>query len=224
MSVMRSLFEAARGVLFNSPGERALAERLYSLRNVRTSLMGEGVETDFTPDPGSCPVSGPFLLYAGRKDATKNLDLLLEYFTVYKRERPSSLKLVLMGNGPRITRECCVDLGYVDSGCKYGVFSKALAFCQPSLRESFSRVIMEAWLCVTPVLVHAGCDVTCGHVLASQGGLPFSDYFEFEACLDYLLENPEEAKRMAENGRRYVLANYTWDVVLDRFEAWISSL
>ena len=35
----------------------------------------------------------------------------------------------------------------------------ALAFCHPSVNESFGIVLLESWLARTPALVHAGSDV-----------------------------------------------------------------
>ena len=61
--------------------------------------------------------------------------------------------------------------------------------CQPSVNESFSIVLMEAWLAGTPVLVHARCPVTTHHVFQAGGGLAFEDFYEFAEALDLLLED-----------------------------------
>ncbi len=60
--------------------------------------------------------------------------------------------------------------------------------------------------------------MTRGHVQRSRGGLWFGTYEEFAEALDWLVENPNLAARMGENGRRYVLANFTWEAILNRFE------
>jgi glycosyltransferase involved in cell wall biosynthesis len=78
-------------------------------------------------------------------------------------------------------------------------------------------VLLEAWLAGTPVLVNGHCAVTREHCLASNGGLFFSTLTEFVGGLEYLLADREMALRMARNGRRYVLANYTWDRVVPRY-------
>jgi glycosyltransferase involved in cell wall biosynthesis len=55
----------------------------------------------------------------------------------------------------------------------------------------------------------------------------FRDYEEFVGALEWLARNPERAKRMGANGADFVRANFTWDVVLDRFArifaAWQNS-
>ncbi len=220
MNIMQRMFGQVKGIIFNSPAEQDLANRLYDLSRVQTGLLGEGVETGFHPRPDAVDVPRPFLLYVGRKDSTKNVDLLIRYFEAYRRYRCADLKLVLVGNGSVPLPDGCTDLGFVESDIKHSLMAAAFVLCQPSLNESFSKVVMEAWLCGTPVLVHAGCAVTSDHARRSQAGLCFSDYHEFEACVDYLGENPEVAGKMGELGRDYVLQNYTWDRVIDRFEGW----
>jgi glycosyltransferase involved in cell wall biosynthesis len=102
---------------------------------------------------------------------------------------------------------------------KLDVYAAASILCQPSVNESFSIVLMESWLAEVPVIVHGDCTVTRYHLRKSQGGLYFRTYEEFEGALDFLLENPQIAKRIRKNGRLYVLTNYNWDAVLKRFES-----
>jgi glycosyltransferase involved in cell wall biosynthesis len=160
----------------------------------------------------------PFLLYAGRKAAEKNVPLLIEYFARYRfthRDRP--LKLVLVGSGririPERLREDVVDLGFVPPQDKFDAYAASLALCQPSQLESFSIVMMEAWLCGTPALVHGRCAVTRDHCLASNGGLFFDEYFEFVEAVDLLSGDAALCRRLADSGRAYVLAHFTWDRV-----------
>ena len=102
-----------------------------------------------------------FILYAGRKEAGKNVPLLIDFFARYKKHRKNELKLVLIGSGtieiPSENRSDIIDLGFVPLQDKYDAYAAATFLCQPSLNESFSIVIMESWLCKSPVLVHAKC-------------------------------------------------------------------
>jgi glycosyltransferase involved in cell wall biosynthesis len=66
------------------------------------------------------------------------------------------------------------------------------------------------------VLVNEACAVTRYHCRQSNGGLYFKDFFEFEACLNFLLERPLLRRRMGELGRRYVQQNYAWPAVAER--------
>ena len=224
----RRVLRAVRGVFFHVPAERALAEGLAGADEARFHLVGEGVDPPPRGDGDrfrrAHRVFDPFILYAGRKAVEKNTPLLVEYFARYKLTHPRSpLKLVLIGAGgvripPRLSAEV-LDLGFVAAQDKADAYAAALALCQPSLLESFSLVMMEAWLAGTPSLVHGRCAVTRDHCLASNGGLFFDDYFEFVEALELLARDEALRRRMGEAGHAYVLANYTWDRVTDNYLA-----
>ena len=224
LGIYQPVFAQARGIVLHTPAEQALTRRLYALRDDSPRLLGEGVDTRFAADPGAFKQKyhlDRFLLYAGRKDAGKNVPLLVDYFCRYKEIYGGDLKLVLAGDGslliPKGHEQDVVELGFIPAQDKYDAYAAALALCQPSLNESFSLVIMEAWLAETPVLVHERCAVTRDHCLAGNGGLFFDSFTDFVGCLDYLQEHPEAARRMAQNGRRYVLANYSWDRIVKKY-------
>jgi len=222
----RQVLERVRGVLFHTRAELALAGRLAQTDGGAFHLVGEGVDTEiagvgerFRRRYG---IHEPFLVYLGRKAKEKNVPLLVEYFATYRFSHPGDpLRLLLIGGGqvkiaPALIGPV-VDLGYLPQQDTYDVCAAAVALCQPSLRESFSLVLMEAWLCGTPVLVHADCAVTREHCLESSGGLYFGDYFEFAEAVELLLSDPLLRRRLAANGRRYVLARYHWDVITANF-------
>jgi glycosyltransferase involved in cell wall biosynthesis len=109
------------------------------------------------------------------------------------------------------------DLGFVPEQDKQDAYAAATVFSQPSVNESFSIVLMEAWIQGTPAIVNARCDVTREHCEQAQGGLYFRGYQEFEAVLDLLLSNAALRKRLGKQGRCYVERNFTWDQVMARF-------
>ena len=234
MSAVRQAFESCRAVVFHVPAERDLAAKLYDLQQTEPLVLGEGVDTKWHGDGERfCKkfgITDPFILYAGRKDPGKNIPLLMQYFLRYIKEHQGAggLKLVMIGNLaadiPPGAEKMILDLGFVDLQDKYDAYAAADVFVQPSILESFSLVIMEAWLAQTPVMVHAGCAVTKEHVQKSAGGLYFDDYPHFAEGLDLLLGRPELRARMAQAGRRYVLDNYAWPVITDRFTGLIQRL
>ena len=118
---------------------------------------------------------------------------------------------------PKEIEKSIIDLGYVDAQDKYNACAAAELMCQPSKHESFSLVIMESWLCGRPVLVHEKCEVTRHFAETSNGGLWFRDYFDFEGCIDYILEHPDKAAQMGQQGREFVLNNFTWDEVIRKY-------
>ena len=220
------------GMVFNAAPEKTLAESLMDLSGVETVVMGIGMDTDIR---GSAEyfrkkygIEGDYLLYAGRKDKGKNVDTLLEYFARWKKRCPSDTKLVLIGGGeigfPPSVRDDILDLGFVSTQDKYDACAGSLLLCQPSRHESFSLVIMESWLCGRPVLVSGQCDVTRNFVQESNGGLYFSDYPEFERCVEYIRSHPEEAAQMGRRGGEYVKAHFDWSRIVENYTAFFDRL
>jgi len=222
----RRLFERARGVLCNSPAERELALRLYRLEPARVLAVGEGVDTDVAWDGTPTPVEPPYLLCVARKDHGKNVDGLLADFargpaTRRVPARPGDrLRLALIGSGrlpiPPIVSDRVIDLGFQPEVVKRAAYAGALAHVVPGTQESFSLTLMEAWLCGAPALVNARCEVTRDHVRAAAGGLAYDGADELGAAVEWLLENPEAARRMGRNGGEYVRRNFDWSVVVAR--------
>ena len=227
MDLFRQMFSRVRRLILHSPPELELARSLYRLADDVPVLVGEGVDTGFTADGPAfrCKygLDGPIILYAGRKDKGKNVDLLIDYYRLYRQRRGPRAELVLIGGGELpvavSAAEGIRDLGFVPLQDKYDAYGAATVLCQPSLRESFSLVLMEAWVAGAPALVHGDCAVTRQHCSRSNGGLYFTGYAEFEACLDLLLDRPALRTTLGVNGRRYVLENYRWDVIVDRYRA-----
>ena len=213
-------------LVFNAPAEERFARRTYRIEPSQGVTIGLGVDTDDIRGDADrfrrkFKISDPFVLYVGRRDTTKNVHTLINYFEIYKQEHPGPLKLILIGPArlPVINpSDDIIDLGFVDMQDKYDAYAAAEVFCQPSLNESFSYVIMESWLCGTPCLVHEGCEVTRDHATDSGGGLYFRNLNDFNAALSLMLNDRELHSRMKSAGRRYVLDNYAWDHIIDRFK------
>jgi glycosyltransferase involved in cell wall biosynthesis len=221
-----------RGMLFNADSELKLAEMIMGKSQGSWKVMGIGIDTDFRGNGSDFRkkygVTDPYILYAGRKEVGKNIPLLLEYFTRYKRQCDRSLKLVLIGpesvDIPRESGSDVLDLGFVPLQDKYDAYAASEFLCQPSVNESFSIVIMESWICGRPVLVHADCEVTKDFCRKSDGGLYFKDYREFEGWVDYLLACKSIAAVMGQNGARYVRDHFAWDVIVERYTKYFSEL
>ena len=116
------------------------------------------------------------------------------------------------------------DLGFVDIQDKYNAYAAAELLCQPSLMESFSIVIMESWLAERPVIVNKECAVTDNFVKETGGGYSFENYSSFESAVNDIIKNPEMARKMGRSGRRYVLDNFNWDVIVERLKRFFGEL
>lgn len=235
----RYLFRHVRGVLANSYPEAELIRRLYDVAEERLHVAGEGIDLRPRGDGAAfrrrlgigkgaveatnADQSPYVLLYVGRRDESKNIALLLAYVREYWASRGLPLRLVLVGRGdlavPRALQPVIVDLGYLDEQEKHDVYAAADVFVQPSVYESFSIVLMEAWLQGTPALVNAACAVTADHCRRSGGGLVFKNFGTFAAALDLLLPRADLRCALGSRGRAYVHETCNWDAVARRTAA-----
>ncbi len=228
------LFSNARAVFFNTPGERDLARSLFAVPEEKSRVVGMGVEPPREINPRKFTrkfgIRRPFLLYSGRREEGKNTPLLIEYFRLLQSiHKPDlQLDLVLAGSGPVSVPgwagRFITDAGYLEEQQKWNAYGAAWAFCQPSVNESFSIVLLESWLAGRPALVNERCPVTLSHCRLSGGGLWFRDYYEFEECVFYLLENPGLAEAMGQAGRDYVRKNYSWKTIITRLETALTEI
>ena len=164
-----------------------------------------------------------FALYLGRADPAKNVHSLVEAFSDYHRYRPGSeLRLVLAGSGTADVPSCegVLSMGDVDDDLKHGLLESCVALVQPSVSESFSRAVMEAWSYGKPVAVNGNCPATKAAVLQCNGGWVASsthDWIEVFGAVDRfpaaVLHN------LGERGRMYYRGNGTPARVLERYRA-----
>jgi len=228
LSEVSEAFYQAGSLFFISEGEQELAFRLFGPGIIpKSTLVGAGVEapTAAAPSPhDQTRKHGKYFLYLGRKDAGKNVPLLLRAFSRFRAVRPNSdLQLALAGYG---TVELSgagngiVDHGLVGESEKARLLRDCDAVVQPSRNESFARVIMEAWLQGKPALVHARCPATALTVKKAQAGWVADTEDEWAALFVALDRTPEpELRRLGENGRRYATVEANWDNVITRYEA-----
>lgn len=222
---VRATFDAVRGVLFNSVGEEETATAIYGPGLLAKSrVIGHAVEP-VPPPPtpiavGSfAPHRSRYVLYLGRQDASKNIDFLIEAFRTFRERRvATSLQLVLAG--PRsATRsgDGILDLGAVSESAKAALLTYARALAQPSIHESFSRAIYEAWYARRPVLVHGECRATARAVEDADGGwigTSIEDWVRMFAAVDESSDDAVDA--LGEHGWAAALDNGAWDAVARR--------
>lgn len=226
-----NLFHSAKGLLFNSQGEAQLAIHLYGPGIIpKITVVGEGVEIAQSPPEQIDKLEkilekkDRFILYLGRRDLTKNIDLLVKAYADFKQNHEkSSLRLVLAGPGSRSFNNSVpglVDLGLVEERDKKALLAHCIALLQPSLNESYSRVIMEAWFYGKPVAAHRDCLATKVTVECAQGGwLAGSqrEWVDLMVKLDQMAE--EQLAKYGKNGQAYAKENAVWHKVMERYEA-----
>ena len=68
------------------------------------------------------------------------------------------------------------------------------------------------------------CAVLKGQCIRSNAGLYYTDFFEFEAGLNYILSHEEAYQQMRENGYKFVKDNYSWEKVVADISSLIEEL
>jgi glycosyltransferase involved in cell wall biosynthesis len=225
LKIFQELFDNVKGIIPSTQPEIQLAKRLFDVPDYKLAQVAMG----FTPADDYVParfrekhgLKRPFIYYTGRREGGKNTDLLIEMFRTYKQNNDDDLALVLAGSGEVLLqpgdKSEIIDLGFLDEQDKQDAYAACLAFCTPSVNESLSIVVMEAWLAGRPVIANAKCAVTKDHCIRSDGGLFFDNYYEFEEILNVLMENDGFAAKLGENGRTYVHLFYSWPRVISNF-------
>jgi glycosyltransferase involved in cell wall biosynthesis len=159
-------------------------------------------------------------------DEHKGSKMLASYFSTYKERHPGPLALALVGP-ISVALDPSPDIvvtGIVDEADKWDITRDALVAVSPSALESFSLVVLEAWVDRVPVLVNGTCGPTREHCERSGGGLWFTSYPEFEATLDRLLEDSTLRSTLGENGRAYVDRFYQWPVLIARYADFLTGV
>lgn len=219
----KKVFGAADAFVFLTDEEKDLVHAIFHNENVPYEVMGVGVDVPAQVDSERFKKKynlDEYIIYVGRIDEGKDCPRLFKYFLEYKKRNKNNLKLVLMGKAvcdipksPDI-----ISLGFVSDEDKFDGIKGAKALILPSKFESLSISVLEAMTLSIPVIVNGICDVLKGHCVKSNGGLYYKNYFEFEGCVNYMLEHPEEYKMLCANARKYVEDYFQWDDIMKKFD------
>ena len=219
----KKVFGAADAFVFLTDEEKDLVHSIFHNENVPYEVMGVGVEVPEVVDSERFKKKynlDNYLIYVGRIDEGKDCPRLFKYFIEYKRRVKSDLKLVLMGKAvcDIPNSQDIISLGFVSEEDKFDGIKGAKALILPSKFESLSISVLEAMTLSVPVIVNGICDVLKGHCVKSNGGLYYKNYFEFEGCINYMMEHPEEYAIMCKNARKYVEDYFQWDDIMKKFD------
>jgi glycosyltransferase involved in cell wall biosynthesis len=230
LPIFRGTYAHADAICYHTMAERRLVQRIHPVADRPQIVLGLGVGQSA---PGGRPGSQvlglgdrPYLVSVGRVDEHKGSAMLAAFFRQYKERHPGPLALALVGP---VTCEIpdhpdVVVTGIVDEADKWDIVRDAQISISPSALESFSLVVLEAWVESVPVVVNATCDPTREHCERSGGGMWFGTYREFEAVLDRLLGDPELRATLGARGRAYVDQHYQWPVLIRRYASFLTGV
>jgi glycosyltransferase involved in cell wall biosynthesis len=166
-------------------------------------------------------IEAPFFLYIGRLEKKKNVQCLIEGFSIFKENNKESLeKLVLIGNPgfgydeiKYLIEELGVSknviiLGWVEEKDLPNIVNEAKTFIFPSFYEGFGIPVLQAMACETPVLLS---NIKVFHEIASESAL-FFDHFNPNDLAEKMamIINDENLRIDLINKGKFLVANFSW--------------
>jgi glycosyltransferase involved in cell wall biosynthesis len=230
LDIYKEMFQRPQAIAFNTEVEKAFLKKTFEFRTLAEETVGCGVDL-LEGQPGSRQAGpnglpqGPFLLYGGRIDAGKGCDQLLDFFGAYKdQDGPATLvlmgaKLMPLPNVPWVRYA-----GLLSETDRLNALEAATIVVVPSPFESLSLLALEGMAVGKPVLCNAHADVLVDHCRRSNAGLFYATREEFIECTHLLLADFELRELMGRNGKAYVSANYSWDVIMAKYDTLMAAL
>ena len=230
----------ADGITVVSRAMKTEAESLGCQSN-KIQVIPMGVDLRETFVPLLQARTGKQILFVGRLVEKKGVIYLLRAMPAVLNRHPDA-RLIITGSGP--------EEGRLRSSVHALGLSSKVEFCGPVLnqklpflyqassmvvfpsivagdgdREGFGLVQVEALGCECPVIA---TDLPAIRDIITDGetGLivPQKDEQAIAKKIIYLLDHPEEGKRLAQNGRQFVLERYDWTVIVEQYRELMRKL
>jgi len=168
------------------------------------------------------------ILYLGRISKLKGLDILVKAFSLL--ERRENVKLVLAGPDDGLLeplkrivaslklRDKVLFTGALNRKLVLSALNDASVVVYASLQEGFPIVPLEAGIMGKPVIVSDYPSM--GFVKKGQFGIvvEYGNIIQLKEALEKILEDHVLATKLGQNGKIFVMENFTWDVVARKIE------
>ncbi len=175
---------------------------------------------------------GKYIFCLSRIDTNKGHDFLLYAFDIVRKRVPD-VQLVIGGGSPKpgpreqevfammhkiIEEREMGDrvsiIGYVPDEALPSFYRDAELFTLPSIFEPFGMTAIEAMACKTPVVASKFGGIK-NVIDSGENGILVdpANAGEFAEAMIGLLQNKENAERLAANGRKKIVEEYSWDAI-----------
>jgi glycosyltransferase involved in cell wall biosynthesis len=167
------------------------------------------------------------IIFLGRIDPKKGLDLLAPAFAKIHQQFPDTHLIVA---GPDNTgflstaesyfikagcRNAVTFTGMLTGSIKYAALSAANIYVAPSYSEGFSMSVLEGMAAALPCVITTGCNFPEA-AEAQVASVVDINTDSIANALIQLLKDDQEAKKMGDRARQFILENYTWDRVASK--------
>jgi len=211
------------------------------LDKTKVKLIPNGfVAADFTECPHNVfrekykLSSKKMLMFLGRMDPIKGVDLLLEAYDNLG-QHAADWQLVIIGPENKYRRELIskavkainkdlitfIDPLYADE--KRCAYYACDLFVIPSLYDAMTIVVLEAAACGKPILITETSDFPGLALNGASIQVP-PTVEGIETGLKYAFDNPQLLKSMGSNARDYVYANFDWNVLGKQYDEIFNSV
>ena len=232
IEVEEQVVASADRIVVSTDHERQALTDLYGARRERIVVIHGGVDldlfrrTDRETARAALRLSGEVLLFVGRIDRVKGLDVLIRAVALLKH-RPNLRLVVVGGSGQeaelhrnRALAEALgllVDFrGAVAQEDLPAYYSASDALVVPSHYESFGLVAVEALACETPVIASmVGGLPTVIHDEVNGLLVPWRRPDAFAKRIERVLDDAPLRARIVANSRESVV-RFSWEAVADR--------
>jgi glycosyltransferase involved in cell wall biosynthesis len=174
-----------------------------------------------------------FVLYLGRLDPTKGIDLLIRAFAEVAREYDDAVLMLVggdMGHNDEFKQQVrslnldsrVIFTGFVSKEDKMAAYTDADVFVTPSF-TGFPMTFLEACLCGTPIVTTGQGDLL-GWVDNTVG---FNAEYTPEAlagAIGRLLADDALRARFGEEGRELVRTRYNWQAIVRDIETFYADI
>jgi len=171
------------------------------------------------------PQNAPLILFLGRINLKKGLDLLIPAFAQLRRQYPLA-RLVIAGPdnegyGARVRtmideeniRDAVIFTGAIFGQDIQSAYQDSDLFVLPSYGENFGMTVIEAMACGTPVLVSDQVNIF-EDVVASGAGLAVPcEVQPLAAAMIELIGDHARRSAMAARARPWIKAHYVWSSI-----------
>ncbi len=190
--------------------------------NKHTTVIPNGVDVGEFEKVKTEKSSYPSILFVGRLDAVKGVDILLRAFKslIASGDRESRLRIVGYGFEENNLKQLAQSLGITEQVDFLGkvtgsdlmaLYKSSWVFVLPSWSEGHPLTLLEAWAACLPVVATDVGDVA-RYVIDGKNGRLVSagDVSRLAQAIAQVLNDPQRS-RMGDRGFQLVRGKYTWE-------------